>query len=84
MIKQVKWIDIEVEEPAEDQFVFYISQEDIDRYHYDDTKSKYWSYDFGVDTGIYWKEGLVEDGYDAPMTKIKYWSPAPRFEWDCY
>ncbi len=52
-MKQVKWIDVEVEEPVEDQFVFYISQEEIDRFHYDDPKSK-------------------------------YWSPAPRFEWDCY
>lgn len=82
--KQVKWIDIEKEQPVQDQFIFYISQEDIDKFHYDDEKSKYWSYDFGVETGLYWNNSLVEYNCDSPMVKIKYWSPAPRFEWDIY
>lgn len=82
--KQVKWIDIEKEQPVQDQFVFYISQEDIDTYHYDDPESKYWSYDFGTEVGLYWNNSLVEYNCDSPMVKIKYWSPAPRFDWDIY
>lgn len=76
----ITWIDIEEQEPKKDQYVFYISEADNLKFHYDDPASKYWCYDFGVDLGIYWKDGLVEDHYDMPMVKIKYWFPTIRFK----
>lgn len=78
----IHWIDVEKEEPKKDQFVFYISEEDNLKFQYDDPNSKWWCYDFGVTTGIYYKDGLVEDGYDMPMTKIKYWYPTIKFDWE--
>jgi hypothetical protein len=81
-VRQVKWIDVDIEEPNENQLVLYISKKDVDSFRYDHRKSKYSYYDHEIRAGIYWREGLVEDGYWTPIIKIKYWSPAPRFEWE--
>lgn len=77
-----KWLDIDKQQPNKDEFIFFISEEDNLKYKYDDPDSKWWPYDFGVDTGIYWKEGRVEIHCDMPDVKIKYWHPVIRFDFE--
>lgn len=74
------WIDIDELEPKENQYIFYIAQEDIEKYKYDDVHSKWWCFDFGVSMGTYMGNRNVEYHYDLPYTKIKYWFPAMKFK----